>query len=195
MPTTIRGGVNRFSESFLASWRHACARPHSLADRETGSTFTCVLEPCLFWQWCKAKRWLGYFGASFARDPRKMWQKPAERGCKVPRIGPRTEQSLQAQVERANDSDCFRLTLLQACQPGFASATAAATMAPESKLETKGHGDGVAEDSRKIIVSLAKIAFSGSRNFDRLPYRERERERERARVKQSGLYPRSQNEI
>ena len=45
------------------------------------------------------------------------------------------------------------------------SATAAATMAPESSLQTKRRGDGVAKGSRKFFLRMM-----ASRNVDQLPY-------------------------
>ena len=52
----------------------------------------------------------------------------------------------------------------------IASATAAATMAPERTLQTKGRADGVAKDVRKRKKHIfRKDSVSGSRNTGQLP--------------------------
>ena len=54
---------------------HIC-RPRSLVDREIRSTYTCIIDSLPVLGMVQINSWLGYFGASFAKDPRKTGERP-----------------------------------------------------------------------------------------------------------------------
>ena len=75
----------------------------------------------------------------------------------------------QVSVARANDGDCFCSTLpvQVTVVTAFASINAAATRAPERRLQNKRRCDGVAKGECEIVC--LKLAFSRNRNIDQLP--------------------------
>ena len=136
---------------------HIC-RPRSLVEREIGSTYTCIIDSLPV---------LGYFGASFAKDPRKTGERPGS-------LLQGSAHRRQPQVARAKDGDCLHLThyVLHASELRL-PCLQAQLQQPQWLQSARCKQKGVAMESRKMRERnffLAKMAFSGNRNTDQLPY-------------------------
>ena len=94
----------RPTNSALASCGHACAlaylRTPLLVDRRCAAQLLACLILCLCWEWCKPRRWLGYFGATSRKTGESPWSL--------------SQGSVRSR--QASDDDCFRPTSIYQLQ-------------------------------------------------------------------------------